>query len=374
MLVQPLLGRLSDDLDARRPLMALMAILSGCAYLMYRGRHGLLAFLGLSAVGVNGTYYLTAVGGVLVGRMVSDTSRGGAAYAGYRVWGSVGYIFVALYAGWRISLLHLGAKALGRAALDPVFTYGPLLFFAIAAVALLVPDRKNAPMLTRTGVSALPAPKRLTPFLIAYFLYQFSLYGASAYLSLFLKGMHATPLQITRVFAAGVIAEVLVMMQVGRFTDRYGRRPALAVAFLLMPVRLLFYIPATGPNWVLMVQLLHGLNFGIMGAIAIVFVNDLASEQGRGTAQARLAGVGGLAMASGPAVCGWLAQQYSIPAMFAVMSAVGTAGAVVFVTQVQESHPAPARMTGPGRLQPLLNLLAAPWPRRIPLPDPEQEG
>jgi len=47
------------------------------------------------------------------------------------------------------------------------------------------------------------------------------------------------------------------MTQVGRLTDIYGRRPALAIAFLLMPLRLLLYIPATGPLWVLAVQTLH---------------------------------------------------------------------------------------------------------------------
>ena len=364
LLVQPLIGRFSDHIDSRRPLMVVAAVLSAFSYLAYRNANGAVAFILLTALGMNGVFYLNAVCAVLIGRMVG-AGRGGAAYAGYRVWGSVGYIFVSLATGFLLMRVPAG-HSLDRQNLTPVFTYGPLLFFAIAVTALFVPDRKNDPIATRL----LPAadngrahmPLNVRRFLLAFFLYQFSLYGASAYLSLFLKALHASPLWITSVFAAGVVSEVLVMRQVGRISDRYGRRPPLAIAFALMPVRLLFYIPATGPLWVLLVQTLHGFNFGIMGAIAIAFINDTAHDRERGAAQARLAAVQGLAIALGPAACGVIAQTWGIGWMFAAMSAVGAAGAAVFLLGVGESLAAPVRLGdgGPSALRPLLRLLAYP--------------
>jgi MFS family permease len=90
--------------------------------------------------------------------------------------------------------------------------------------------------------------------------------------------MGATPFWITAVFATGVLCEAIVMTQVGRFSDRFGRRPLLALAFVFMPIRILLYIPATGPGWVLGVQTIHGINFGVMAALAAVFVNDLCSS------------------------------------------------------------------------------------------------
>src|SRR5579884_1098613 len=371
LLVQPLLGRLSDLLDSRRPLMALAALSAGLAYLSYRAAHGLAAFLLLSAIGINGAMYLNAVGGVLVGRMVGGTAGGGRTYAGYRVWGSVGYILVTLLTGWLVSHVRGPGAALSREVLNPVFAYGPLLFFAIAAAALFVPDRKNAlaaPLQAHSpSRQRQPLPHNLRAFLLAFCLYEFALYGASAFLSLYLKSLHASPLWITGTFAAGVVCEVLVMTRVGRFTDTYGRRPALALAFLVMPLRLLFYIPATGPLWVLLVQTLHGLNFGIMGAIAVVFVNDSATEWERGAAQARLAAAGGLATALGPAVCGWIAGHFGMGWMFAAMSAMGAVAAGVFLTQVQESHPSPSSLVarGPACLHPLLRLLCAPPTRNL---------
>ena len=370
LLAQPLLGRLSDRLDARRPLMVAAALAAGGAYVGYTfaPAGSLAAFLVLTCLGVNGTQYLNAVGGVLVGRIVGRAG-GGAAYAGYRVWGSVGYIVVALATGLLVShapALRPGPHApspLDRAGLTPVFRDGFWLFALLAAAAVLVPDPKRA-VLDAKAPARPPAPltTNVRWFLLALFLYQFALYGASSYLSLYLKALGATPLWITAVFATGVVCEVLVMKQAGRLTDRYGRRPALAIAFLLMPLRLLAYIPAHTPLAVLCVQALHGLNFGIMGAISVVFINDLASDQDRGAAQARLFGVQGFATALGPVACGFIAQRWGIGWMFAAMSLVGMAGAAVFLMRVQESHPAPhpIPLRGPAVFHPFLRLLSTP--------------
>jgi len=257
--------------------------------------------------------------------------------------------------------------------LTPVFTSGFWLFALLAGVSTLVPDPKRdiaeAGPEPRSAVQTTPVAANVQAFLLALFLYQFALYGASSYLSLYLKALGATPLWITTVFATGVVCEVLVMKQVGRLTDRYGRRPALAVAFLLMPLRLLAYIPAHTPLAVLLVQALHGLNFGIMGAVSVVFINDLATDGGRGAAQARLFGVQGLATALGPVACGFIAQHWGIGWMFAAMSLVGMAGAAVFLLRVQESHPAPLPLPrrGPAALHPLYRLLSLPLlPANVP--------
>lgn len=350
LLVQPVLGRLSDRYDARRPFMVAAAVCAGCAYLTYPFVSGIILFTLLTAAGVNGFQYLNAVGGVLLGRMAAATGRaGGATYVAYRIWGSVGYICVGIGAGLLLNPTLTGKADLLRTDLDPVFHYGPLLFFATAIVALLVPDRKAAPAAVHAVTARVSPPtaptdtrdasaSNFTWFLRAYFLYQFSLYGASAYLPVYMRSLGATPLWITGMFAAGVICEVLVMTRIGRWTDAYGRRPALALSMLLMPLRMLLYIPATGPLWVLLVQSLHGINFGIVGTIAIVFVNDLATDANRGSLQARLAGTAGLALALGPIACGWIADRFSLGTMFAAMSLIGFVAAAVFLVFVRESH------------------------------------
>jgi MFS family permease len=189
-----------------------------------------------------------------------------------------------------------------------------------------------------------PAPARhpnLDRYLLAYGLYSLALYGASGFLSLYMRQLGATPRQVTWMFAAGVVCEVLVMSQVGRWTDRHGRKPALALGFLLMPLRLLLYIPAPllGPFWVIGVQSLHGLNFGIVGAVSVALVNDVADDANRGALQARLSATAGMASALGQLLCGWLSQSYSLGVMFAAMSGIGFIAAILLVTRVKETLP-----------------------------------
>ncbi len=360
LMMQPILGRLSDHFDVRRPFICFAALCSFSAYVAFPHVTGYYAFLGLITLGNVGLMYLNAAGGVLIGRMV-QAAKGGAAYGGLRLWGSVGYIVTSCASG--LLVWKSGGESLTRAAIDPVFRLGPFLFLVLASIAWVLPDTKSV---REAGVprkiEKAPLPINLMWFLAAYFLYNFALYGAMGFLSLFLKSLGARGLAITGTFALGVLVEVFVMRWSGRFSDRYGRRPALAFSFLLLPLRLLMYIPATGPLWVLGVQSLHGINFGIMGAVAVVFVNDLTSDATRGQAQARLFAVTGLATAVSPIVFGRIATQSSLLWMFGVASAISFVGAVIFMLRVEDSHPGSESLSdkAPPSLRPMLKWLDTP--------------
>lgn len=142
LVLQPILGRLSDRLDARRPFVAVMALLAAAAYLAFPWLEGPWPFLLAVALGANANMYMQGVGGVLVGRLAQQ-GKGGATYANYRVWGSIGYVFVALATGL---VLNPSVKLpQGREPLNVLFHTGPLLFVAIAALAYWLPDPKRPP-------------------------------------------------------------------------------------------------------------------------------------------------------------------------------------------------------------------------------------
>ena len=363
LLIQPLLGKLSDRFDVRVPFMMGAAIVAGLAYSAFRlvptGNFLLLTLL--LALGANGFQYLNAAVGVLVARIAAATGEaGGSAYVRTRVWGSVGYIVIALTASLFVRGGNLSAKP-PRAALDAIFLWGPILFVVIAMICRFVPDVRGASRVapvanTVSGVESDASANRRR-FLLSFLLYQIALYGASAYLSLYLAALHAAPVWLTATFAAGVVCEVLVMTQIGRWTDAHGRRPAMLFSFLLLPLRLLLYIPATSPLWVLLVQTLHGFNFGILGTIAVVFVSDTATDQTRGAAQAELAATLGLGNSVGPILCGFLAEHYGLTAMFAAMSGVAVLAVLLFCATVGESHAA-ARGDFTDRLP---RFLREPW-------------
>lgn len=332
---QPILGKLSDLVDRRRPFMAVSALCSWAAYATFPHVRGFWPLMLLFAVGTNGTTYLQAAGGALTGRMVA-ASKAGALYARLRAWGSVGYIAVSLISG--LVLLHGGSKTMDRASLGPLFTYGSALFLVVFVLAWWLPDRRNRDVTVDEKASAGVVSPNLRRFLYAYFFYNMALFGATQLLSLFLKQLGATGMWVTGAFAAGVVIEVMVMRQAGAFSDRFGRRPALAFSFVLLPIRMLLYAPATGPWWVLAVQSLHGLNFGIVGAVAVAFANDLAREGSQGRAQARLFAVSGLASALGPVILGSASEVVGLRGMFVVAALMAAIGAVIMVYGVDDSH------------------------------------
>jgi PPP family 3-phenylpropionic acid transporter len=341
VVLQPILGKLSDRLDARRPFVILMAIASAASYFAFPYLHGAWAFLFAAALGANGFMYMQGVGGVLVGRLAAE-GKGGETYANYRVWGSIGYVFVALATG--LLLNRPEGLPRGRAPLDPLFHIGPLLFVGVTAIAYWLPDPKRP-----ASSDEEPEKVRMSPnlkrFLAVDALYVASLYGASHFISIFMRQVGGTGLLLSCVFIPGVIAEILVLRRSGAYSDRYGRRPVLAVAYILLPIRLVLYAMATGPYWVLAVQSLHGLNFGIVGAVAIAFVNDQADHRTRGQLQAQLSLVTAAAGAIGPSLLGKVADLWGLPSMFVVAAGMAGLATVIFLFFVDESN-THARGTG----------------------------
>jgi len=204
-LVQPVLGRLSDRYDARRPFVAAMAVVGALAYLSFPLLKGAPAFLFAVALGMNATLYMMGVSGVLVGRL-AQKGRGGATYAAYRVWGSIAYVFVALAVG----LILKPEGGHGRAPLNLVFEIGPLIFFAVAALAYWLPDPKRPPVENEENVTRkVNFNPNLRRFLAVDFLYIVSLYGATNFISIFMLQLGGRGLFLSCVFLPGVITETL---------------------------------------------------------------------------------------------------------------------------------------------------------------------
>lgn len=333
-LLQPLWGRLSDKFDIRRPFMLGSALAAGIAYLCFRYARSPLHFALLTALGTNAILYMNAAAGVLSSRLAQEHERG-KVYARVRLWGSVGYVIVAVSMG--VAMQRFSGGTLSREQLETAFTFGPMLFFALALATLFAPDPKfhkqdNAPQ------AKLHLSTHIRWFLLAFFLWHFAFNGMLAYLSLYLKQLGAQPLQITGVWASGVVCEILMMSQSGKLSDRFGRRPLLFLPFLVLPLRIFLLIPATTPLWIFPVQMTEFFCFGVIGAVAVAFVNDLTPPQTRGAAQGLLFGIVGLTMALAPLTAGALIEVFHIRAMFGIMAAISVLAALVFLFCVVESH------------------------------------
>jgi MFS family permease len=132
-----------------------------------------------------------------------------------------------------------------------------------------------------------------------------------------------------------VLSAQLVMVPVawatGRLCDSWGRKPIMAVAFWVLPIRILSYTLAHNPHMVVFLQALDGIGAGIYGVAIVAFTADLTRGKGQfnsllglfATAQA----IGGVA---GPIVSGLVLQHFGFNTTFIGFATLALLAAAIF--------------------------------------------
>ncbi len=77
------------------------------------------------------------------------------------------------------------------------------------------------------------------------------------------------------------VVMVPVALLTGRLCDSWGRKPVMAVAFLVLPLRILSYAFVSKPSAVVWLQGLDGIGAGIYGVAAVAIAADLTRGKGR---------------------------------------------------------------------------------------------
>ena len=133
----------------------------------------------------------------------------------------------------------------------------------------------------------------------------------------------------------------------GKLCDSWGRKPTLAIAFWVLPARILSYTLAHHPQAVVSLQALDGIGAGIYGVAIVAFAADLTRGKGYfntlmgifATAQA----IGGVA---GPVLQGFLLQHFGFRIAFLFFAALALAGALLYQVTVPETDPARVPQVG----------------------------
>ena len=139
-----------------------------------------------------------------------------------------------------------------------------------------------------------------------------------------------------------VLSAQLVMVPVawvtGRLCDSWGRKPIMAIAFWVLPFRILSYTLAHNPHMVVLLQALDGIGAGIYSVAVVAFAADLTRGKGQfnallgilATAQA----IGGVA---GPIVSGLVLQHFGFNVTFLGFAALALLAAIAFQCLVPET-------------------------------------
>jgi MFS family permease len=140
-----------------------------------------------------------------------------------------------------------------------------------------------------------------------------------------------------------VLSAQLVMVPVawatGRLCDSWGRKPIMAVAFWVLPFRILSYTLAHNPHMVVFLQALDGIGAGIYSVAIVAFAADLTRGKGQfnsllglfATAQ----GIGGVV---GPIVSGLILQHFGFNITFVGFATLALLAAATFQTLVPDTR------------------------------------
>ena len=339
LLFQTPAGLLTDRINSRRALFATTCIVVGvCFVFLPVAAHSFAAILTLLfAAGTAQCFFapvLAALALSLVGHARLNRTIGN-----NQSWNHAGNIMAAV----------VGIAVVSHFGLAGIFYAVGIASTLAAASALLIRTADLNPSLAtgRTdnradGISALTLLRQrsITVLFVAVALFHFANAPILPAVALYVKQLGGSDKLMTATVLTAQSVMVPVSLLAGRLVDRWGRKPVMALAFWVLPLRILSYTFVHSPTALVALQTLDGIGAGIYGVAIVSMSADLTRGKGgfntlMGLFATALA-VGGVV---GPLLTGVLIQHLGFTAMFVLFAVLAMAGAQWFQLMVPETSP-----------------------------------
>jgi MFS family permease len=339
LVMQTPAGVLSDRIASRRFLFAACAVLTGLCFSLVpvlAERHGAVDGLLFLAGAIQsffgpllGALALALVGHELLNK-IAGTNQG---------WNHAGNIVAALAA---MALVRwLGISSL---------FYSVGLSSLAAALSVLLIRRSDVNEKLASGLreensepmqwTELLKDRTILAVFAAIFLFHLANAPILPTVALYVKQLGGTDSLMTATVLTAQVVMVPMAILAGRYGDRWGRKPMLAIAFWILPLRIFSYMLAHDARTVVWLQCLDGIGAGIYGVIVISLAADLTRGRGRFNTLAGLfataVAIGGVI---GPFLSGFVIQHAGFKAAFLLFAILALAGAAIFTMLVPETKP-----------------------------------
>jgi MFS transporter, PPP family, 3-phenylpropionic acid transporter len=322
MFAQPFWGRVADRTGARSRILVWLSLISSLGYLALGMADGFLAILLTTAVL---SLFSTAILPITTSVSLAVLREAGLHAFGYvRAWGTIGYFIVVVVFPWIVERyqaahgLYAAAGTSAAPALQVMFPVTAALVFFSTAAGFFLP---------RTGAVALHASRgdwrellrnppylRLLLFSLAANLL---LYGPMWLFPIYVRARGGDVATIRGMWIVMLVFEIPLVLATGSGLKRLGSRGLLAAGVLAGGLRWLLCAGITDVHWLYPVQALHGLT--VVGLIlgSPLYLDDVAPEKLRSTAQGILSmvsvGIAGILSNIG---AGWLIQRAGIDLLY----------------------------------------------------------
>jgi predicted MFS family arabinose efflux permease len=158
----------------------------------------------------------------------------------------------------------------------------------------------------------------------------------------------SSALATTLVAACIVVPQIVVAVfspAVGRWAQRWGRRPILLIGFMALPVRGVLFVVITDPYWLVAVQVLDGICAAVFGVLVPLTIADIARGTGRFNLAQGIVGTGiGIGASLSTTLGGWMSDRLGSSSAFLGLAAIGGLGLVLvwlLMPETMETKKAP---------------------------------
>jgi MFS family permease len=342
LLFQAPAGWLTDKLDWRRGLFAVAALLTGACFVSlpvvldaHRDAHLWVDTL-LFLSGATQSLFVPVLAALALA--LAGHERMNCTMGANQGWNHAGNIVAALLAMLLVSLLGLTSV---------FYSVGVFSLLAGASVMLILKqdlDERRATGLTEDSQNGqnwryLFTDRNILFLFISIFLFHLANAPILPTVALYVKKLGGSDNWMTATVLTAQVVMVPVSLLTGRFCDSWGNKPVMAIAFWVLPVRILSYTLVSRASAVVYLQALDGIGAGIYGVAVAAFSADLTRGKGgfntlMGFFATALA-IGGVA---GPIFSGLLVQYFGFRFAFIAFAMLAAFGAFVFSFCVQDTR------------------------------------
>lgn len=309
-------GWIGDSMGRRMAIVRLACLAAGLCFAgVYLARD---SFAGLALVMLLFSFFWNAALPQFEVNTLNHLGREVHRYSSIRLWGSVGFIVMAVLVG--ALLQHLGVGIV------PMVLLG--LFAALWLNSIMVPEQAiGYRRLEHESITRVLRQPRIVVFFLVCFLIQASHGPYYAFFSIYLQERGYSRDLIGGLWGLAVTAEVGVFLLMPWLLPRFGARRLILVTLALTSLRWLLIggFVANLPL-LLVAQTLHAFSFGVYHAVAISLIHQFFTGPHQGRGQALYSS---LSFGAGGAL-GSLAAGYLWTSLGAEMTYVLAAGLSAF--------------------------------------------
>ena len=324
MVAQPFWGQVADRTGARGRILAFLTAATGLGYLamwLAEGFHAIaLATAAMALVG-------TALFPILISVSLAILRDAGSHAFGYvRVWGTLGFfalviVFPSLLRQFEISpTIAEKVSRVAQPGLGLMFPIVAALAFIAAIIGLFLPNRGFVALRANRGDWRELLPNRsFRRFLLFSLLANFLMHGPMWFFPLFVRSRGGDLEMIRAMWMLMLAVEIPLVLSTGRGLERFGARGLLAVGLLVGGLRWGLCAIVTEPTLLFAIQALHGVTVVGLNLGSPLYLDVVAPEKLRSTAQGILSMVSmGVAAMMSNISAGWLVEKGGTDALYLI--------------------------------------------------------